>query len=358
MSAAEAFGHLLKGNLGAGCLALPLAFARLGVGRALFLFAAVAVQGVYSMLLVLRCKGALQAAGFRVSTYDGLGEVAFGPLGRRLIGALIVTLQLGVCCVYISLLVTNLNAGLGDALSEPASFALVFVACAALSLLRDISALWPLSLAANAMMLCAIATAVAVSVRLLSHAGEAPPSAAGRVTLAAVARCLSSEFFAFEGIALVLPVENAYMKQLRDRAASPSSPSSPSRAAVSPREGVDGALNGASDSTDSTQRHSAPTAPIAEPGEDVERIHVEDVVTRPVGAASGAADAAALRFERVLLAAMTVLLFLFVVLGSSVARAFPAISSGSVTAFLAQRHPESVWLSSVNALVSTYVMLC
>lgn len=63
------------------------------------------------------------------------------------------------------------------------------------------------------------------------------------------------------------------------------------------------------------------------------------------------------RFEVVLLVAMGIIALIFASVGASVALAFPTISSGSVTAFLAARSPDDRWLAAVNAFVSMAVLL-
>lgn len=218
MSSAEALMNMIKGNLGAGCLALPLAFATAGIWTALGLFALVAAQGTYSMLVLARLKGVLCSRGLRVHTFEDIGSVAFGAGGRRWIEALVVTLQLGICCIYISLLTTNLRAGLGGRLSQLACWAATSAACAALSLLRNMSALWPLSTAANALMLCACVTAVAVScAELISNGGPLPP-AADAASAASLARCLGVLFFAYEGAPLRFrPLRSALRRLLEAR---------------------------------------------------------------------------------------------------------------------------------------------
>lgn len=315
------------------------------MGSALGLFAVVALQGTYSMILVVRCKNAVQRHGIKAQSYEDLGGVAFGATGRRLIGGLVVTLQLGVCCIFISLLVTNMRAAL-PGISGHTIFFAVFCVCALLSLLRDLSDLWPLSTAANAIMLSAIATAVIVSVRVLSAEdddGEQAPSQS-EVTFSTVARCLSVEFFAYEGIALVLPVENSYHAQQPRADGSRTSP------------GIE-MLATRSEASGGNTEDAAPEG--AEPAASAE-CSSADNRTSARGGAHDADEAHRRTFERVLLCAMWSVAFLFVVLGSSVATAFPLIDSGSVTAFLAERSqgkPGGWWHATVNYGVSLAIML-
>ena len=52
----DAIQHLIKGNLGPGCLNIPNAFALCGWILGSFLFLLVAIQGIYSMILLVYCK--------------------------------------------------------------------------------------------------------------------------------------------------------------------------------------------------------------------------------------------------------------------------------------------------------------
>lgn len=62
ISSLEAYLHLLKANLGADALALPLAFARAGVSVGAALLLCAAAQGTYAMLLLARLKAALSGS--------------------------------------------------------------------------------------------------------------------------------------------------------------------------------------------------------------------------------------------------------------------------------------------------------
>jgi hypothetical protein len=120
ISAAEAVIHLMKGNLGPGVLALPLQFVRVGVPVGLAVLAVVGVQGVYCMWLIVDTQHAVRRQGRAAElpsrrgtpdeplSFEDLGQLAFGRAGRRLVQGSVLCLQLGICCVFLSLVGENL----------------------------------------------------------------------------------------------------------------------------------------------------------------------------------------------------------------------------------------------------------
>ena len=273
--------HLVKGNVGPGILALPYHFARAGPFRAAVVTACVVLQGVLGMRMLVRVQGMAAArgvtrdqldgssnsdggvgvtcAGSRVTrggngvtcggsgvsgcgsgsggaasaastgraaplTFEQVGEVCFGRVGRRGLILSVLTLQLGVCAVFIGLIGANLEAALSSVFAlqatRPEALLLAFIPCALLSQLRDISDLWPLSLFGNLSMVTALfSTAIAAVITLGDPAAAfvtppAPTPHAPEQTLLsevlAAAACASAAFYAFEGVCLVLPVGNAF----------------------------------------------------------------------------------------------------------------------------------------------------
>ncbi|RQM28124.1 hypothetical protein B5M09_012781, partial [Aphanomyces astaci] len=95
LSTWEVVLHLLKGCIGAGALSLPYAFAKVGV-----------VAGPVLYLGVVR-PAPMSADGM------SFGDVAQHILGRRgktIVNVFLVTTQLSFCCVYFTVVATNLHA--------------------------------------------------------------------------------------------------------------------------------------------------------------------------------------------------------------------------------------------------------
>ena len=291
----DASMHLIKGNLGPGCLNLPHAFGLSGwlLGNILFLF--VVVQGIYSMILLAECKQILQRCqgqhgdGGRsgtntVSTFMDVAHMSLGAKGHAFVQIFLFILQFGVCCVFLSLIATNLEAQT-VALSQNASIGLVTLALLGIVLIRYMKDLRWLSTTANLFMLTAILTAAAAGMMQVREQDlPLPPKATNH--LGDVATFISSMFFSFEGIGLVLPVENSF---------------------------------------------AASDTPMQ------------------------AEKASSIYRTRVLPGAMTVVAALFWFIGFFGSWGFPDIENGSITAYLSQTFPDQPWFKAVNTLVMVAV---
>jgi len=296
--------HLIKGNLGPGCLNLPHAFALSGWALGSGLFLLIALQGIYSMWLLVYCKNLMERSSHHHTiTFMDVAKAALGTTGGHLVEIFLFVLQGGVCCVFLSLIRTNLNA-FCPWLSDIASVLVVTAGLMFMVLLRflkgtsvsmllcrlssqactelllsvtvcTVDLLW-LSASANIIMVIAILTATVAGLMHFSPSGAniiaANPAPSIIVTFA------SDMFFAFEGIGLVLPVENSYYSHQKS-------------------------------------------------------------------------------FSSILIGSMTLVAFLFVLIGLSASLGFPDVHSGSITAYLEKQYPDVIWFSIVNALVIVAVAL-
>lgn len=73
----ETLFHLLKGNIGPGCLSLPWAYSQLGIPLGVFMTAVVALWTYRNCIMILQVK-ADHTSNRRTVTYSDLGEVAYG----------------------------------------------------------------------------------------------------------------------------------------------------------------------------------------------------------------------------------------------------------------------------------------
>jgi amino acid permease len=272
LSSVDSFIHLVKGNLGPGCLNLPHAFSLTGWALGSILFAVIALQGVYSMCLLLYCKKLLNQRhnDNNLKSFMDVSNAALGFSGGRIVEILLFVLQSGVCCVFLSLVSTNLIAAVPH-LSVLASVGLVTLLFMAMVLLRFLKDLIWLCATANAFMVVAILTATIAG--LWNYVELHPDDiVAANPTPSAIITFTCDMFFAFEGIGLVLPVENSFGHRQES-------------------------------------------------------------------------------FPRILISSMSVVATLFVLIGVSGSLGFPAIRSGSVTAYLEREYPHVIWFSVVNCLV-------
>lgn len=225
ISLLQAGVHKLRGNLGPGALALPGVFAQVGpfIGIAGLLM--VCVPGICGLLVLVGLKRRLNISGKPAQTFEDVAFYAFGPIGRRLLETCIVCLQLGVALVYFGVLseaacaVPALACENGaPTLSTVLVVSAVVLPCA---FITKIASLLPLSLPGNIAILSAILGSVIKAIDVLSQPSLGPHGASLNATSPEVEPVvwpnnpmkvpvfLGAVFYAFEGIALVLPIENS-----------------------------------------------------------------------------------------------------------------------------------------------------
>eukprot|EP00672_Neobodo_designis_P021686 CAMPEP_0174828708 /NCGR_PEP_ID=MMETSP1114-20130205/1494_1 /TAXON_ID=312471 /ORGANISM="Neobodo designis, Strain CCAP 1951/1" /LENGTH=676 /DNA_ID=CAMNT_0016062433 /DNA_START=79 /DNA_END=2109 /DNA_ORIENTATION=+ len=90
--------NLAASAIGAGALAFPYAFAKLGIVPGLIVMVGSAAMGVYTIDVLIRLVEALNAP-----TYEGLGHAIFGNKGRHAVGGTVFSLTFGFACVYVVL---------------------------------------------------------------------------------------------------------------------------------------------------------------------------------------------------------------------------------------------------------------
>lgn len=331
----DAIQHLIKGNLGPGCLNIPHAFAMSGWVLGLFLFVLVAVQGIYSMVLLVYCKrwirtaqqerrqlttesdensnAAANSSSEEIITFMDIAYATHGRPGAICVQILLFVLQAGVCCVFLSLIATNLHAQVPTWDSDWC-VCIVTALLLLVVLVRDLKELKWLSLGANCLMVTAIGTASLSAVWVLigdiDEEDDEPQQVAKKWTTnpAAIAAFISSMFYSFEGIGLVMPVENSF---------------------------VGYKSNDTSDAT--TESHI----------ESEEQEQQEHRI----------AERTTIFVNPVLVGAMSVVASLFLLIGATCGPAFPDIVDGSVTAYLTTKYPNSLWYQIVNAGVMVAVFL-
>ena len=230
--------------------------------------------------------------GKRGDTYMDVAKLSIGKFGQRGVQFFLFVQQAGVCCVFMSLISTNLKGGLKTwgylQISNSLCTGLVTLVLLFIVTLRFIKDLRWLSAIANAFMILAIFTAAFAGINEITmKADELLPPKAYTSSIADVATFVSSMFFAFEGIGLVMPIENSYC-------AGYSNP------------------------------HDLKLA--------------------------------CKKFRIWLVLAMTIVAVLFVFIGLSASIGFPNIAVGSISDYLVRRYPSDKWYQTVNVLIIIAVL--
>ena len=415
----DAMQHLIKGNLGPGCLNIPHAFALSGWVLGIGLFVLVAVQGIYSMILLVYCKQWIRSYitntrndgnssnnnrqpqqqhnndndndndssndnsdgifmmqqhhpqqqrtsqlshihhASDVCTFMDVAYASHGRIGSGIVQILLFVLQTGVCCVFLSLIATNLHASIPKHYQQffdsDMTVFLVTLLLLVVVLVRDLKQLKWLSFGANCLMVIAVLTAsfTAMSV-LYNHDNndnnnddddnkDDDNEKAKRYTTnpAAIATFVSSMFYSFEGIGLVMPIENSYVGYNNNKQRNDSNTNSNSNdVTATAEERGETTTPTMSDVEEHDDNDNAATInDNNDNGEELrrEKIRIQQFVVP------------------VLVGSTCTVAFLFLLIGSTCGPAFPNIMEGSVTAYLTTKYPNSVWYRFVNASVMVAV---
>nr|XP_020449715.1 proton-coupled amino acid transporter 1-like isoform X2 [Monopterus albus] len=227
--------HLLKGNIGTGLLGLPLAVKNAGLVLGPISLLVMGVIAVHCMRLLVKCSHHLSAKMNRPSlTYGEAAQYGMENVlwlrrhshwGRRTVNLFLIITQLGFCCVYFVFLSDNVKQVVEAAnattfschmnytnqtqILVPSFDSRLYMLCflPAMILLvftPNLKYLAPLSLVANLVMTISL---VLIYFYSLTHITSP-------INLPAVGRAkdyplfFGTAIFAFEGIGVVLPLEN------------------------------------------------------------------------------------------------------------------------------------------------------
>ncbi|XP_072368712.1 proton-coupled amino acid transporter 1 isoform X2 [Scyliorhinus torazame] len=202
----ETLIHLLKGNIGTGLLSLPLAVKNAGIVLGPISLIIMAVVAVHCMQLLVKCSHYLCA--------------------KLLVEFFLILTQLGFCCVYFVFLADNIKQIVDVANStsnncyentttlEPGSmdsrlYMLSFLPFIILLVyIRNWKYLAPFSLLANLAMCVSLVLIYWYIFSSATYANNLPPVAGWKC----YAMFFGTAIFAFEGIGVVLPLENHMAK--------------------------------------------------------------------------------------------------------------------------------------------------
>uniref|UniRef100_A0A7E4W1L4 Aa_trans domain-containing protein n=1 Tax=Panagrellus redivivus TaxID=6233 RepID=A0A7E4W1L4_PANRE len=215
----QALIHLIKVMMGTGMLSLPLAFKYSGLWLGMFLLVVLCAvctyccrQLVYSAHYISRRKGQDRIDYANVMR----GAVEAGPewvrnhgyFAKQLVNANMFIAQLGFCCVYFVFMADNLKQFFDETssihLSQAAWIALLLVPILGLCTIRHLKVLAPLALLANVVYMVAVSIILGYVLTHLQPTNSVPAIGDWRD----LPLFFGTVMFAFEGIAVILPIEN------------------------------------------------------------------------------------------------------------------------------------------------------
>ncbi|KAJ7316378.1 hypothetical protein JRQ81_002540 [Phrynocephalus forsythii] len=200
--------HLLKGNIGTGLLGLPLAIKNAGIVMGPVSLLVIGIIAVHCMDLLVKC-----AHHFCKNTL---------LFFRYIVGFFLILTQLGFCCVYFVFLADNLrqvisaangttnNCNVNEtALLAPTMSSQLYILCLLpfvilLVFIQNLKLLSIFSMLANLLMLTSLIMIYQYIVRGIPDPSHLPLVAPWKT----FPLFFGTAIFAFEGIGVVLPLEN------------------------------------------------------------------------------------------------------------------------------------------------------
>ena len=209
-TALQTYLHILKGNIGPGCLSLPWAVSVLGIPLALMTLLALCAITSFNCWTVVRWKRR-HMADRRDVTYADLGQLAYGSKFRSFVLFCVCTTQLCVCTVFFSFIGENISAVLravapGTPLDNSrVVMSLILPMAMFLSCAPNLKVLSPLSAVGMVLLLLAFGCiSLIMTINWADRPADLPTVDAARIPLA-----VCGFLYSFEGINLVIPIEAA-----------------------------------------------------------------------------------------------------------------------------------------------------
>eukprot|EP00755_Sulcionema_specki_P022016 Sspe_Gene.13727::Locus_4715_Transcript_1_1_Confidence_1.000_Length_1729::g.13727::m.13727/K14209/SLC36A, PAT; solute carrier family 36 (proton-coupled amino acid transporter) len=204
-TAFQAAFHVFKGNVGAAIFSLSRAYRYAGFVMGTIIVASLALICVFCMLVLVECKQRINEP--TVQTYGQVAHKAFGKHGKRWVDIFLVVTQLGFCCVYFQF-VANVMTKVVPPVSSTAWIIIMLPIAAALTFLPNMKKLVPVAMFATFSTCVALLVIYGYSLKELGEDG-AHSTIVPAASIWAWPICIGNVVSAFEGIGLVLPIENS-----------------------------------------------------------------------------------------------------------------------------------------------------
>lgn len=211
--------HLLKGSLGSGILAMPMAFMNAGLAFGIVATFTIGFICTYCVHILVKCSYVIcKRVEVPSLGFADLAEAAFmtGPqavqrfsgLAKALINLFLVVDLLGCCCVYVVFVSTNIKQVVDHYAHGDIDLRLYMVMLALplvlLNMIRNLKLLAPFSMLANLLMAAGVGiTFYYVFIDLPSIHDRHQFTSLHQLPL-----FFGTAIFALEGIGVVMPLEN------------------------------------------------------------------------------------------------------------------------------------------------------
>eukprot|EP00559_Dactyliosolen_fragilissimus_P008224 CAMPEP_0184858310 /NCGR_PEP_ID=MMETSP0580-20130426/3432_1 /TAXON_ID=1118495 /ORGANISM="Dactyliosolen fragilissimus" /LENGTH=512 /DNA_ID=CAMNT_0027354397 /DNA_START=166 /DNA_END=1704 /DNA_ORIENTATION=+ len=202
--------HLLKGNIGPGCLSLPWAYSQLGITLSIICTVLVSIITSYNCLAMVRMKRGLFGQQRRDISYGDIGEATYGPRFGKFVHLCVCALQLSVCTVFFCFLGENISSVLQKTISPSCSVRVVMTAfllpISLLSLFPNLKVLSPVTATGMILLLTSF---VFLGFVAWDNRMDRPDELPGISSIPMIPLGFCAIMYSYEGICLVFPIESA-----------------------------------------------------------------------------------------------------------------------------------------------------
>jgi len=209
----QCFIHLLKGYIGPGCLSLPWAFSQLGLWGGCIGCVILSYWSSYNCWVVVKIKRHVLQQGpedpsfLKIETYPDVGIWAYGAWFGRYVSTCICVQQMAICTVFLSFCGANLLAAWTlFPIHHVMVITLALPAVLALSCLASLKSMAPFSAVGTLLLFGGFGLLTA----LVVQDWETRPAYHNHVLdLQTIPLALCAILYSFEGICLILPIEES-----------------------------------------------------------------------------------------------------------------------------------------------------
>lgn len=190
--------------VGAGMLGMPYAFSRSGWLLGSLTLSIVSIANVYAMLLLVKARKHLERKGHNdIRTYGDLARVVIGTGGESIVNILVVISQIGFATAYLIFIAANINNIWHIDRFKTCLCFIPILSC--LVQVREMKTLSPFSLIADVANLTGLSAVLLQDFESYVYHHESVAA----VDFSNMVFVVGVSMYAFEGVALILPLESS-----------------------------------------------------------------------------------------------------------------------------------------------------
>eukprot|EP00127_Corallochytrium_limacisporum_P002781 Clim_evm25s139 gene=Clim_evmTU25s139 len=207
---------IFKSFVGTGILFIPKGFYNAGMLMGIVMLVFMGVASIWGILLLLQTHRELVERGTKASTYGDIGKATYGKFGRRLVNLSVFMTQFGFCTAYFVFISKNVREAVarftscGVVLEEWWIMTALVFAFVPLTWVRHMKYFGLTNLIADVIVIGTVIYTMTLNVEILADQG---PQEVHLIEYGGLLSFIGTSIYAFEGIAMVLPIQQSMKKK-------------------------------------------------------------------------------------------------------------------------------------------------